>query len=69
MDCHHSFPSIAEELIGSSCLDGVGMDLVGFSTGTSTWMMNGSGLGMFENLVLISLDLSLLIQFALSMAS
>ncbi len=60
-DYHHLSPSIAEESIGSSCLDGVGVDLVGFSTGTSTWMMDGSSLGMFEYIVLISLNLSLLI--------
>jgi hypothetical protein len=60
-DCHHLSPSIAEESIGSSYLDGVGVDLVRFAVGTSTWMMDGSGLGMFKYLVLISLNLSSLI--------
>jgi hypothetical protein len=35
---HYSSPSIAEESIGSSCLDGVGVDSVWFTAGTSTWM-------------------------------
>ncbi len=68
-DCHHLSSSIAEEWIGSSCLDGVGVDLVGFAMETSTWMMDGSGLGMFKYLILILLNLSLLIRFASSVAS